>query len=807
MTIFWIRFVTNEEDMILNYLRIGVRNLFRNKLYSAINIGGLAVGLAVCMTILLYVVHEHSYDRFHHDVQRIFVMGGTEQFGGQQMNVVYMNHVDAPMMRQANPQVESYMRIFGAYNTVDLALPSDPAVHYKERRNFLFADSNFFRFLSFHLLRGDASRVLSEPNNLVLSESAAKKYFGKQDPIGQSLIYDSHLLLKVTGICADAPSNSTISFSFVAPFSLIARTEDSSQLTMNWFGTGNFLTLLKLRDTGAASNVTATATRLAAMDKSGMSSGLVFKLSPLTDNHLSASPVGGGGSTRYLSLFTLVAGLILLLALINYMGLATARAVTRAREVGVRKAIGADRKSIAAQFYTESALSAVLAFLVGALLFLTLRHLFFEMIGLQIDPSFLKTPPVLFSFLGLLLLTILVAGSYPSLVLSAYNPVVVLYGRLSHQRSGSIVRKGFTVLQFSISIALVICTLFIGRQLKYMQQADTGVDRNNVVMVTCEKTLKQYQAFKQEVAAMPSVQATATANYGFYKGVPFGSIKTKTPGHEISMGFMIVDTGFIPLMGLQWKEKPASMAAVMDGRHPILNEVAVAEIGFSGKATGQIVQDNYLAGGVLKDFNYVSLAEEIKPIALYIGLDTAAFGLQRNVLFVRFRPHSDIAAMLRKIGRSYGSFDKTTGFSYEFLDDAYDSQYKEEDRLADLMGVFTTITVIIACLGLFALATFSAQQRIKEIGIRKVLGASVEGIATSLSTDFVKPVGLSLLLAVPVSAWVMHSWLNKYAYRIPLSWRVFTEASGLMAVLAIATVFFLSVKAARANPADSLRAE
>jgi putative ABC transport system permease protein len=793
--------------MVLNYLRIGVRTLFRNKLYSAINIGGLAVGLAVCMTILLYVVHEHSYDRFHRDVERIFVMGGTEKFGGQEMNVAAMNHVDAPMMQQANPQVESYTRIYGLYNTVDLSLPSDPAAHYREKRDFLFVDSNFFRFFSFHLIRGDASKVLSEPNNLVLSESAAKKYFGKHDPIGQSLLYDSHLLLKVTGICADAPSNSTISFSFVAPFSLIAQTEDSFQVTMNWFGVGNFLTLLKLRDTGAVKSVIATATMLAAMDKSGMSSGLVFKLSPLTENHLSANPAGGGGSTRYLSLFTLVAGLILLLALINYMSLSTARAVTRAREVGVRKAIGADRKSIAAQFYTESALSAVLAFFVGALLFLTLRHLFFEMIGLHIDPSFLKRPGMLFSFLGLLFLTILVAGSYPALVLSAYNPGIVLYGRLSNRRSGAIVRKGFTVLQFSISIALVICTLFIGRQLRYMRQADTGVDRNNVVMVTCEKTLKQYQAFKQEVAAMPSVQETATANYWFYKGLVTGSVRTKTPRHEISMGYMIVDTGFIPLMRLHWKEKPASMAAVMDGRHPILNEVAVAEIGLPGRATGQILQDNYHVGGVLKDFNYVSLAEEIKPMELYIGLDTPAFGLQRNVLFVRFRSHSDIAAMLRKIGQLYGSFDKTTGFSYEFLDDAYDSQYKEENRLADLMGVFTTITVIIACLGLFALATFSAQQRIKEIGIRKVLGASVDGVATNLSIDFLRPVGLSLLLAVPVSAWVMHSWLNKYAYRIPLSWRVFTEASGLMAVLALATVFFLSVKAARANPANSLRSE
>jgi putative ABC transport system permease protein len=326
-------------------------------------------------------------------------------------------------------------------------------------------------------------------------------------------------------------------------------------------------------------------------------------------------------------------------------------------------------------------------------------------------------------------------------------------------------------------------------------------------MITCENTLKQYQAFKREIATLPWVQQTATANYGFYKGLPFASVKTQTPGHNIGMGYMIVDTGFISLMGLKWKEKPASMITVMDGRHPILNEVAVAAIGFSGRATGQIVTDQYQVGGVLKDFNYFSLARQIQPLELYIGLDTPAFGLQRNILFVRYRPHSDISAMLKNIGQVYSSFDKISSFSYEFLDDAYDSQYKTEDRLARLMGVFSTITVIIACLGLFALATFSAQQRVKEIGVRKVLGASVKRIASGLCIDFLKPVALSLLLAVPISAWVMHGWLNNYAYRIPLNWQTFAVASGFMAILALVAVFFTSVKAATANPVTSLRSE
>ena len=793
--------------MMRNYLRIAIRSILQHKLYSSINIGGLAAGLAVCMTIMLYVVHERSYDRFHQDAKRIFLLEGIAKTMGQPHTAIFQSYVNGPMMQHANPQVESFMRVHVLYSKSDLSLQSDPTAHHTESGNFILADSNFFRFFSFKMIKGDASSVLSEPNNIVLSQSAAKKYFGKQDPIGRLLMYDNRFLLKVTGICADPPSNSTLLFSFVGPLSMITHTENSAQLAWNWFGLGNFLTLLKLRDVSSANNVAATATRLAAMDKSGMGGGLAFKLALLTDNHLSATRIGNPGNTRYLGVFTLVAGLILLLALFNYIGLATARAVTRAREIGIRKVIGADRKSIAAQFYVESALSAAIAFFIGILIFGMFQGAFFKMVGLDIDASFLTAPTVLFSFLGLLLLTIFLAGSYPSLVLSAFNPDAVLHGGLSNRRGGAAVRKGFTVLQFFISISLVVCTVFIGRQLRYMQEANTGVDRSNVVMVSCEKTLTPYTAFKKEVASIPSVERTATANLVFYSGISNEIVNTKRPDHQVIMSYMFVDSSFIPLMGLQWKEKPLSMAALTDGRHPILNEVAVSAIGFSGRATGQEVNKDYQVGGVLKDFNYQSLAREIQPIEVFIGVDTSNYGAQNNVLFVRFGPQTDVAATLQKIGQIYASFDKTSQFSYEFLDDAYDSQYREEQRLAGLMSVFSSITVILACLGLFALATFSAQQRTKEIGIRKVLGASPGAIATGLSFDFLKPVGLSLLLSIPVATWVMRSWLIKYAYRIPLSWWVFAEASASMAMLALATVFFLSVKAARANPVNSLRSQ
>ncbi len=794
--------------MIINYLRVAIRNLYRNKLYSVVNIGGLAIGLAVCMTILLYVVHEHSYDRFHKDASKIYAVGVEEKMGDMSINTMAISYVVAPMIAQANPAVEGYVRMFGWYKTVEFELPSNPAVRYSEAKNFMFADSNFFNFFTYRLLRGNPSTVLLDPASVVLSRSMAKKYFGDADPVGQTLLYNGKNLLKVTGICADAPSNSSLSFSFIAPLSLIARTADSSMLRMNWFGGGNFWTFLKLKDTAARARVIGTAQNLAAMDKSEMAAGIKFNLSRITDLHLSNNVMGTGNSTRYLQIFSLVAGLILLLALVNYMSLATARAVTRAREVGVRKAIGADRKSIAAQFYTESALYALFAFGTGVILFVLFRHAFFTMLGMQIDQSFSTRPAVLWTFAGLLVLTIGIAGSYPSLVLSAYNPVVVLYGKLSRQRGGVIVRKGFTVLQFSISIGLIICSLFILKQLQYMRHMDTGVDRDNVVMINCKASMRAYPSFQKEVQALPAVQKTATANYRFYNGFSMMPFRIGPQKKELAMSFMIVDTAFIQLLGLEWKEKPVSMADIMDGKHPVLNQAAVAQIGYRNPVTGQDLDERNIIGGVVKDFNYSSLSSGIKPAALFIGRDTLAFGKPSdNILFVRLRAHSDVAAVLAKIKELYDSFDKSSIFSYQFLDEAYDLQYKEEDKLADLMSVFTVITVIIACLGLLALATFAAQQRTREIGIRKVLGASVGSIASKLSADFLKPVGLSLLLAIPAAGWVMHSWLNGYAFRTSLSWWVFLVAAGLMGLAALATVFFLSLKAARTNPAESLRAE
>jgi putative ABC transport system permease protein len=432
---------------------------------------------------------------------------------------------------------------------------------------------------------------------------------------------------------------------------------------------------------------------------------------------------------------------------------------------------------------------------------------------LPVDSSFLLAPRVLACFAGLLLVVILASGSYPALVLSAFNPVAVLYGRLS-RRGGESIRKGFIVFQFTISMSLVLCSVIIGKELYFIRHTDTGLDRDNVVMIPFGTSLHHYEAFKREVQALPGIRQAATAHYPMYKGYDAFSAQLAGSDKQTSLNIFSVDDDFIPLLGLQWKEKPALPAELTDGQHILLNETAVGHLGLSGDTdpVGQQVHlgnKNYKVAGILADFNYQSLQDKIGPLCLFVGKDTAsAWGSEvSGCLFGKIQAHANVPTVLDAIRRIYVRYDQRTAFEYQFMDDAFNSQFKAEDRLAGLFSAFTGITIFIACLGLFALATFSAQQRVKEIGIRKVLGASVTSISVLLSRDFLRPILLSVLIASPLSWWVMHSWLQNFAYRTPISWWVFPATGGGLLLIAQLTVLFRTAKAARANPAINLRSE
>ncbi|HEY4110738.1 ABC transporter permease [Puia sp.] len=795
--------------MTLHHLRGAWRNLLRNPFYSIINIGCLAVGLAVSMTILLYVLHEHSYDRWQAHADRTFGTWGTFHFGNSTYHSAAVSYQTGPLLQKADGNVEGFLRTWQAYHQPVLQNVARPGETISGNGPFLYADADFFRFFSFRLLNGNPEGVLRRPNTVVISERAAKKYFGNADPIGQVLLYDKDIRLEVTGVAVDPPSNTQMDFDFVASLTgaetmpLFKGLVDGAKV-----GGGNFVTYFRLKDASAAGKVVTTMNRMALAPDQGKDT-TTFQLVGLANEHLFGREHGIGS---YLDIFPYAAGLVLLLALINYMSLATARAAVRAKEVGVRKVLGAGRGRIAGQFYTESAMFAVLSFGLGLLLFLLFRPVFLNLLQLKIDAGFLLTPLVTGCFAGLLLLVVMVSGSYPSLVLSAFRPVAVLYGKLSRRRGGERVRKGFIVFQFSVSMLLILCSVIVEKELYLIRHTDTGVARENVVMIPFGTTLSHYEAFKRTVQAMPGVQEAATAHYPMYSGYELWSAQVNGSDKQMMLSVYDVDNDFTHLLGLQWKTKPTMPEALYDGRHVLLNEKAVQKLGLTGDLIGQKLQlgpGEYQVGGVLNDFNYQSLQNEIGALCLFVGKDTARkWGTTTNgCLFVKVNSQVNLPTLIASLRSAYGKYDRDRPFEYSFLDEAFDKVYKAEDRLAGIFGVFTGVTIVIACLGLFALATFSAQQRMREIGIRKVLGASVGSLGALLSIDFLRPVFLSTLIASPLAGWWMHRWLERFAYRTSISWWIFPLAAALLLGIALVTVLFRSLRAAHSNPVENLRAE
>jgi putative ABC transport system permease protein len=795
--------------MLKNHLRIAFHNIRRNKLYSLVNIGCLAVGIAVSMTIMLYVLHEHSYDRWHKNAGRIFKVGTTYKFGNSSLNIDELGYQAGPMAQKYDGHVEGYVRVFKPFNPPILQLTASSRSGFTADAPVMFADDNFFRFFSFRLLRGNRDSVLSRPNTVVLSARAAKKYFGTADPIGKVLIYNRDYPLEVTGISADPPSNSTIDYDLVASMSSLSSMKDMADaIKKPNIQTGFFLTWLLLKDPSAAGSVEQSIGRISRSGKDKEQE--IYHLTALPALHLHNE--FGNSNSRYLGIFPLVAGLVLLLALINYMSLSTARSAVRAKEVGVRKVLGAGRSSIAGQFYTESAIYAVLSFVAGIGLFLLFRPAFLNQLQLKIDGSFLFTPLVLSCFGGLLAIVILASGSYPSLVLSAFKPVTVLYGKLSRQKGSERVRKGFLVFQFAISLSLILCSVIIQKELYFLRHTETGVDRENVIMIPFSTNLSHYEAFKREVEALPGIRQTATTQYQLYKGYNASSTIPRGAEQPIILPVMTVDSDYIDVLGLQWRQRPAIPGMLYSGRHILLNETAVAKLGLKGDPLGQIIKVSNMdceVAGVLKDFNYQSLQDKIGPLCLLLRKPSdSLWGVAGNgCLFGKIRPHVNLPTLIAGLKKIYARYDPQTPFDYSFLDDVFDSLYKADDRLATLFGLFSGITIFIACLGLFALATFSAQQRVKEIGIRKVLGASTASIGALLSRDFLRPVLLAILIACPLSWWLMNKWLEDFAYRTTLTWWVFAAPGLGLLLVALVTVLSRSLQAARTNPVDNLRTE
>ncbi|MBE9460923.1 ABC transporter permease [Dyadobacter subterraneus] len=790
--------------MFRNYLKIAARNIWKHKDYSFINIVGLAMGMAVSMLILMFVMHEYSYDKFHKNGNRIYSILAKVKMDERDIQFRSFNSKIGPQLKESTPEIQDFVRIKESYQPVVLKNPENASSLFSEP-NFMFADPSFFKVFSFKLKEGNIDNVLNKPYALVISEQAAKKYFGEKDPIGKTLLYEGKHLFEITGIAENSPSNSTFNFDFVASINTIPQL--SEQDKNMWEHAGAFTTYLLLDSENSVKKVEKKilAAGIATDDFDRKAS---YSLEGFTTIHLGNNFVDSG-NIKLIKIFAGIASLILFLALFNYMSLTTARSTQRAKEVGVRKAAGAGRNSLVKQFYTESVLVCCIAFCLSFGFVELMRQPFYNLLNLKIDGSFLLSPSFVGVLAGILLFSAFVAGSYPALILSGFSPIEVLKGRLGSQQKGTALRKIFMVFQFTVSIALIVCSLIVRQQLSFMQNVKLGLNKDQMLNIPISGSIgKNYFSFKNEIAQLAGVEEVAFSSTGLYKGYSMFFTQNKSTNKDVSVSYAEVDANYMNTLGLAWKIKPEG-TSWKNGHGILINEYAVKELGLKGNPLGQEVFKRNVVG-ILKNFHFASTQSEKLPMGLFIISDTTnnlADEQSSGILFAKMDPKSDIVEKIKSIENIYKKYSADKPFEYYFLDDAFNDTFKTEIRMSKMFTVFTAFAIFIACMGLFGLITFTAETRTKEIGIRKVLGASVVSVVALLSKDFFKLVLISIALAAPIAWYFMNKWLQDFTEKIEISWWVFAAAGIMAIIITLLTVSFQSIKAALMNPVKSLKTD
>jgi putative ABC transport system permease protein len=793
--------------MLKNYFKIAFRNLWRHRVFSLINILGLTVGMTACFLIFLYVRFEMSYDKFHSKGDRIYriicdIKTPTETMkpGGPAWAV-------GPHLMGGFPQIEAAVR-----TTDDELLVRKGNIKFQEKKS-LYADSSFFQVFDFKLLRGNPNTALNEPLNIVFSESAAKKYFGNTDPVGQTvLLTGDGFTAKVTGIMQDFPENSMIQADMLVSMNTLTR-KLNPKLDDQWGNYGNRTYVLLRPGASAASiekQLPAFLEKRNGTEMKELNMYPTLMLEKFPDAYLhSTRNDSNSGSITNVYIFSIVAVFILLIACFNFINLTTARSAERAKEVGIRKVVGAGRQQLTVQFIGESVLICIIAFILTLGVAALLLPSFNQLAGKTLSHGIFDN----MAFIGVLFLASigigLLAGIYPALVLSSYKPVSVLKGRFSTGTRGILLRKGLVISQFTISIALIISTIIVYLQMNFMRSQDLGFSKEQMLVINSNGDPAR-DAFMHAVEGLPNVKSVSMSS-----SVPGGGNMGAYSKIQNAKGEMQIANLDLYFVGFDYlKQFDIKMAAgrmfsrqfMTDTTQAmILNEAAVKSFGYRNPqdAVGRDFSQWGRKGkiiGVMKDFHFKSLQEEIKPLSMRIepdGCSLVSIKLTANNL------PSTIAAIENK----WNTLIPARPFSYFFLDEMFDEQYKSEQRFGKLFLNFAVLAIIISCLGLLGLASYSTMQRTREIGIRKVLGATIPNIVNLLSKDFLKLVGVAVIIASPIAYFAMHKWLQDFAYRIPISWWIFVVAAVSATVIAILTVSFQAIKAAVSNPVVSLRAE
>ncbi len=807
--------------MIKNYLKVALRNLWKNKSFSAINIFGLAIGIGTCLLITLFVLDELSFDKFNKKSARIYRVNVDLKFGGADQKFAVACAPLAFTMVKDYPQIENAVR-FRNYGP-SVVKKGNQNIH---EQNIIFTDSTLFDVFTIPMLSGNPKKALTEPNSVVISESIAKKYFGKTDVLGKQLLFDNRKLYAVTGVIKDIPENSHFHYDF-----FISLAADPFSREDNWLSF-NFNTYLLLKQGTDPKVIQAkfdeilkkhvfpqaeSIMHITADEFKKSGNYINLNLTPLTDIHLNSDRIGelsANSSIQTVYIFSAIAIFILLIACVNFMNLSTARSANRAKEVGVRKVLGTQRSNLIQQFLTESVLLSLIAFIIALVISLLLLPFFNQLASKQFTLSPFAHPlllPVLFMFavaVGLL------AGSYPAFYLSAFKPIEVLKGKLGAGFKSSYFRSSLVVFQFFISIFLIIGTIVIYRQLNYIQNKKLGFNKEQVLTIKNTYVIdKNVEAFKDEVLKLPGVKSATVSGY-----LPVPSSRSDNPffpegeidnKKAVAMQNWSIDYDYVTTLGMEiLKGRNFSREFSTDSNGVIINETAARLFGYQnpiGKKISKLIDitsaatKNYTVIGVVKNFHFASLRENISALCMVLDKSTDA---------VSFRLSTDnIAGTVKNAEAIWKKLAPGEAFSYSFLNEDFNAIYASEQRTGKIFIVFALLAIFIACLGLLGLATYAAEQRTKEIGIRKVLGASVSNIAGMLSKDFLKLVIIAAVITFPVAWWAMNKWLQDFAYRINISWWIFMVA-GLAAVLiALITVSFQAIKAAVSNPVKSLRTE
>jgi putative ABC transport system permease protein len=810
--------------MIQNYLKIAFRNILRHKGYFAINVFGLAIGLAICLMISLFVIDELSYDKYNVNANRIYRINTDIKVNGSGTETRLTPAPMAGVLMKDYPQIEQATRLANGGNMLVLK-----GTQTLVEPNCFYADPNIFSVFSLDMISGDKKTALNQPNTIVISASMARKYFNTTDAVGKTLKVDNTTFCKVTGVIKDTPAQSHLHFNAIRSMATMADSRSDFWLS------NSFITyvLVSPGTSGATLNdYLKTAAKKYAepqlmnsfhssfvdLEKKGDS--FKYTTIPLLQIHLHSELTGEAepsGDIRYVYMFILIGIIIITIACVNFTNLSTARSAGRSKEVGIRKVLGSNRTNLIAQFLTESVMTSLIALGIALTITLLCMPYFNQLSGKEMSVGFISNIWLLASLLLITVIIGILAGIYPAFFLSAFEPIQVLKGRLSTGFKGSWLRNSLVVFQFTAAIVLIVCTLVIYNQLNFIRNKNLGYKREQVLVIKNAYALGNHaKTFKEEVLQIPGVVAATrasilpTSGQGEWNNNAFAKDAAMSAAKSTVLSDWNVDADYIGALDMKIASgRNFSAQMPTDSNAIIINETAARLLGFKNPLQ-QLLFDgdnnNHSLGhtiiGVVKDFNAGSLRYQTAPIVFRLSKygDRFAFRIQSN----------NIRSIIKQIETKYHAMDSNMDgqpFVYSFMDEDFNNIYQSEQRTAKLFISFAFFTILIACLGLFGLITYAAEQRTKEIGIRKVLGASVANVTAMLSFDFIKLVLISTLVASPIAWFAMHQWLQGFAYRINISAWTFVLAAIAALVIALSTVSFQALKAALANPVKSLRSE